>query len=641
MILVQVYAALYPSGINWGINHLGYLHRGWSILIIGFMIALLFNPIQTSLLNLVSWGAAYFRAKNSISRIMFFITGIAICITVFWVGRERTLFLGDGALVSRSLPQMESITEIAESNFHNEPLSAMVLFYTRRILTKMDLSNDPLAAFRSVSIGFGLISICLCWLIAGVIHRNNIDRILICCFLLVGGASQFFFGYVEDYSLLYVILLLYMFVSLKYLEGKLSLTYAGVAFAFLFLAQFGTIILLPTILFLFYHSFHHKRIYQIVQSTFLMVVITGIGLWMCGYTARGFAQYFIGAVRGSVYEQNSLVAGLGLSIFYHFLDVVNLLLLLSPFVCIVFITIPILYFDKHRLKQNEMLFLIIASLCCLGFIAGINSQLGMSRDWDLFASFGISLCVATVYLWYRLVDDQQTRRRLLMLVIGITFLHSIPWIVVNANVDSSLERFTALPDKRVWHKDALIHSYDEIGSWYHDKGEHKKAIENFNKFIALDSTNPRILVNIGTEYGNTGDTATMVSYLEKSVEHGSIDDRVYLDLDIYYQRKNNIVRAIQYLEKGVKEDSGSTLLQNKLGLAIIKKNRGFSEALAHFLIAIKNDSMYAEAYRNAALCYVGLNDSTNVVYYLDKYLQYNPSDQRMLKLQADYKTRHD
>jgi tetratricopeptide (TPR) repeat protein len=640
VVLLHGYAWINPTALDWGVHQFAFLPAALSVAFFISMVIVLGSKMQTRLLSLMGKIIAYIERRSTITvRVIagFFLTALA---GMFWFGRQNIPFLGDGFLVFKALGMLPNPSYIAQSNFQNEPLSALMFYSVHTFLPKLGIAIEGLQTYHVVSIVFGLATVMLFWFLAKVCGRNAMERILSFCFFMAMGGSQLFFGYVEDYAPLYWAMTLFILFAVLYLKEKISLVFVGIAYAILFLLHLGTLIIFPALLYLFYESVRRKQFAVIPLTIACMIPIIAGGLYITGYSFQGFIHNFGTASQVSFFAQDPLSKSYEWYSPYHLLDVANMILLLSPFALPSLVIVGIYFYDRGLVKENISILLIITAICGLVFISGVNSLLGMSRDWDLFSSFGLPLCILSVYIWNRFVKDENLRQRFLILMVIVTMLHTIPSIIVNAKGERSYKRFVTLTDERLWSKKSLANAYDGLGIYFNMYGNNREALHYFLKYFQLDPHNPRLLLNIGVIYAKMGDTAKSIAFLQKSADYGSPELEVYRRVGVYLENQNKPDDALHYLKLGLELDSTSAGINNEVGLILLRDKQSVNEALPYLERAMRLDSNLAEPYSNAAVCYMMLNEPAKMNYCIDKYLQLRPDDRAILRLRQDAKEMH-
>jgi hypothetical protein len=639
IVLLHGYSGLDPSGLNWGVHHLGFIPSLLMITILCLMAAILNSRVQSGILSVLQRGIAFFEQRSRTSIIIIGSTGLVLLAALFWFGRQNTPFLGDGFLVFKALADLPHPSLIAQSSYHNEPFSALVLYYVYNLLPDIGIAIEAFRTYQVVSIFFGTATVILFWILSRSLFSSAIERSLSFAFLLVCGGSALFFGYIEDYTPLYWVITLFILLSVLYLQGKAPLVLAGVSYAFLFLFHLGMLILLPALCYLFFESIRRKNVLAVLLTVVSMLFVIVGGLYITGYTVQGLIGHFGTVSQVSFFQQDPMLESYAWYSPFHLLDVANLLLLLSPFALPLLIVAWVFFHNREFAKEGISIFLILAALGGLAFICGVNSLLGMSRDWDLFSSFGLPLCILSVYGWNRLVPDQHVRRRFLILMVGITLLHTMPWLIVNAYGEKSYKRFVMLADQRLWSNRAIAHAYDALGGYFYKYGNHRQALYYYLKYFQLDANNPRLLMNIGIAYAKLGDTLKSNMFIRRAADYGSTDEDVFYHTGVELERQNKPDEALYYLRRGLLLDSTSAVMNNEVGLILLRDKELIGEALPYLERAMRLDSNLAASYSNAALCYKYLDDTVRMNYCIEKYMQLKPDDTSILKLRSETKER--
>jgi tetratricopeptide (TPR) repeat protein len=248
----------------------------------------------------------------------------------------------------------------------------------------------------------------------------------------------------------------------------------------------------------------------------------------------------------------------------------------------------------------------------------------MSADWDLLATFFLPVVIASVALWNRLALDQRVKRSLLIMMAGITFLHTLAFILVNADTDRAISRFSDLQDLRLWAPHACAGASEGLGIYYREHGNYQRALECYQRYIEFDSTNSRVWNRIAYAHQLMGDHEGELASEEKALQYGDSSWQMYLNLGSLYGARGENEKAIAMNRKVLELHPGSAIACNNLGFALIKRNKAYLEALPYFLEAIAIDSTYATAYLNAGLCNFILGRTKEMRFYYESYLQLRP-----------------
>ena len=591
VIGLHLYGALVPDSTNWGFHFLGFYSPGIQLVSTALFCSLMTLKGQNLVLSLFQW-LSRFNARGLI-RSLLLIAVLGTTVLLFWAARERTFFLGDGNLILRTLPNIVRTEEVVTA-FRNEPFAGWIIWRLYLVLAYIGIAQPVLFAFQAASVMFGIGAVIIVSIFGSLVVQTKLDKVLIGSFILSSGFIQLFFGYVELYSPSVFALFLYLTLALLCIQGRISIILVGAAFGLLTSLHLGMQCLAPSFAFLLVHKMRRGHVLGSLLSGLLSIAVFSALLLVSGYTwttfwtnvsAGGKPHFLSLSMSGNIWQPYSLFSAA------HFLDLVNLILLVSPLLVALVILLGPKFFSRESWQYPEWVFLFIAAVSSLLFLFTVNSDLGVSRDWDLLGTLMIPSIAAVSFLSARELSASPSLRRPLALIAGITFLHTGLWIALNANPDRALSRFDHLQSDYLWSKGALSNSYEELSIYYRDHGDYTKGIEFIDRYIATDSTNSRIWVS----------KATMLSTMK---QYGN---------------------ALEAGRKAVQLDTNSARAQNNLGAIIVNSNNDWAGGLPYFLRAIALDSTLAEANLNAGLCFQQLGDKGRMRLYWERFLQQAPN----------------
>jgi hypothetical protein len=128
----------------------------------------------------------------------------------------------------------------------------------------------------------------------------------------------------------------------------------------------------------------------------------------------------------------------------HYIDFFNQQFLISSVgICLL---VVLLYFSWRRIDWDDpkIIFLGLASIYSLLFNFAVFPELGMARDWDLFAVSGIGYTVLAIFIVTKIVSDKKVLEKIGRILAVTAVVSGIPWFFLNSNEDKSLERFSNL-----------------------------------------------------------------------------------------------------------------------------------------------------------------------------------------------------
>jgi len=407
---------------------------------------------------------------------------------LFWIFRTRLHLLGDGYFRVQDLPYGRlHLQEWLDGFIH------LVIF---RIMTKLTPSWTAELTYTVVSILCGGVFVFMALKLSSLLGKNGFQKVLIFFFLFTLGSVELFFGYVESYSILQVMLLVYLWFSVRCLAGKSGIYPVLLVLVISIGLHVTSLIYIPSFLYILIsreakpvpsgyeeaspggkqkgRSPKEKMKKTTPFSPLILLALiaaTGVIIWWVlrvasGLEEKGKGMFFV-PLRGTVNYPFSMFS-IG-----HLMEYLNQLLLLSPVgvsLLLFFLFFKIKYRSYRssgRWDDKTINFLFIASLFALIYLFVVNFTLG-SADWDLRCSPApfFSLLGAMLFLrWGEKTSTvrspqstavqpevSQEKKRISwgmkhtvqawgMVFILFGFYHTIPWVLINSNNDRSVDRY--------------------------------------------------------------------------------------------------------------------------------------------------------------------------------------------------------
>lgn len=623
IVVLHLYASFFPSPLNWGVHHAGFFPIAWRIILGVLMLAVLVKPVQERLLLVLAQAVKRFDGLRRTTIWLLGFAGLIVAMLLFWIARERLSLLGDGFLVVRRLSLIGDLSDIPII-FKHEPLPGYLMWRFYQLLELMHVAVEEKFATQAISILSGVLSLVLFHRLARTITSDRTDRTLLFLFFLTAGGSQLFFGYMENYPLFYFATLLFIWLTIEYLTGSLPLILPMMALGFVFSTHFGAVTLLPVAAFLLIQSVRRKEWGVIPLSIGGTVVIAGSILWLCGYTPDSFVDVFFKSDKHLIplTTLTTFWQAYTFFSFEHAIDLANLFLLIHPFAIVLGILYVGTVWKRHTEVRTTLIGLVLVAACGLGFVIVVNTDLGMSRDWDLLSTFCVGTVVAAGFIWTKLEDIRF--RRAGIMIVWVMFIHTATWISLNADTQRSYARFEILPDGRIWGRSAMTSAYEVLAVHSIELGDRREAVRYYEKFVSLDSLNPRIWGNIGDIYRHFGEEDKELHAYETATRLGGKEADYFVNLGAIYMNQNRLDEAIAATRRALELRPNSAPANSNIGIMLIQKDRSFKEALPYFERAIAFDSSFSGAYFNAGLCYWYLGDVGKMRTYFEHYLTIDP-----------------
>ncbi len=623
-LALHLSGAVHPNAFNWGFHQTGFFSTEIRFTILGLMALALSRRWQSLLLR---WVHRISNSQLSFSPPAFsslFLLGASGLL--MWQFREQAYFLGDGNLIVRTLPHITVSEEVVVA-YRNEPFVGWIIWRLYQLLVSLNFNAAAERAFQYLSILSGLGTLALLPNFLKRLTASKEDQLLFGLFIFVSGTAQLFFGYVELYAPTVFALILYFWLSLKYIDGTTHLAYPSLAYALLVACHLGMLSLLPSYLYLLYHAWRNGRFqHALLSAASTLLLLSGLVL-LSGYRPETLWNNFTGGdkvhllfpmMTGNIWQPYTLFS------IQHFIDYLNLFILVSPFTPVLLFFFVGTFWRRERWAVPRWTFFFLAAVSGAVFVFLVNPDLGMSRDWDLLSIFLLPAVVFAAYLTISWTEQQASLRFSLTAVVWLTLLHTMAWVGVNAQHRRALERFQTLQDARLWSKGALCNAYEELAIYYRDKMEYERAGVYFEKFLSIDSTNGRMWWSYANFQRLRHDPTMAMRALERAVQYGITSEDALVELGRLYIQQEKFQEGKRLTETALKIHPRSARLLNHMGVILTSEQNHCLEALPFFLEAIKADSTVAEPYLNAGLCFQQVNERSKMRYFWEKFLQLAP-----------------
>jgi len=241
--------------------------------------------------------------------------------------------------------------------------------------------------------------------------------------VLSGGYMQLFFGDVENYTLVSVLLLLYFIVSWRFISGRHTIIVPVIVLATAITFHLLAGWLLPSLFVLYWWAFRRGEYKEIALSILYSVLIIGVTLLFFHYNGLPIEElYFNSHAMG----HGGTVKMLVVPSLEHYRQIVNMLFLLIP---PVLFFIPMILYKRIQITAHNF-FLIVSVFCMLLLLFIWNPILGVYADWNLYAPGIIPLAIL---FWYNFgsIDDLKFKHQIFLGIFLISAIHTYSWIISN------------------------------------------------------------------------------------------------------------------------------------------------------------------------------------------------------------------
>ena len=548
--------------------------------------------------------------------------GILVCVAGAYYAATLHL-LGDGALLLRSLSNTVWGDNITAS-FNNQPL----LYRIFRFALDRRLIDSPLNTY-DLYVGinrFGTIVFVgmVFWALAKA-RLSPVEKFFVGCILFFNAGSQFFFGYIENYVLQYVITALFVVSGWFALERRIHFVIPILFFCINIGFHLGNIVFLPALI-VFMLLYFRKNLVRTV------VVLCGIGL--AGLAGIYFVGYMPSLLRHftadhpdflHLFETGSAIFPYPMFSWMHLIDWFNLSMLVVPIglavACTLLVVIP-----KERYRENPaLLFLITAAVCGLSFTWVVNSALGLVRDWDLMSGFFLPLLILDAYL---LISVPFERRQYVLGVMAcVCIFHWVAWIGVNADEDRHLRRAEAFDVPQLLSPTSQLFYDEALANFFFDHQRYAEAKKYYEHYVSIEPRNSRIIGNVSDVYRKLGEKDKYFTSLKQAVALETQDPGIYSNLGVEYASRGDTNKAIEFNLKALAKDPNQDKAHANLGILYSSKHE-YRLAQEYYDGAIRLGMRDPMLFKYAADLNYFLEDFSKAVEYYDAYLSARPGDQK-------------
>lgn len=385
-------------------------------------------------------------------------TGILSAV-VFWLLRNRNLALGDSEHL------IKAVTWYAHfEGWHvtfDEALELLLHSAVYRLFLAAGFPGAAETAFALTSVLAGGLFVLVLLLLVRRLATTAIQRLALLTLAISGGYIQLLFGHVENYTVVALLMLLYLHFGVRHLrepDRGLFLPAAALSIAVSFHLLAGW--LYPSLLCLWWAGRGRKDesgkrsdggLTALVAGAVLPLV-AAFGLCrLAGFGADRFGETHLAAMKfvfllGPEYEHYQY----GFLSPAHLHDALNLLWLvaLPAILALIFALLHRGAGERGQRSAGEVGFVLTAAISLQCFALCWNPDLGAYKDWDLFAAAGLGYTFAAMVLLSR----RRVPARTVLVLAFCGLLFTVPWVLGNhtrvVEVDPGLGNILSTVDHR-------------------------------------------------------------------------------------------------------------------------------------------------------------------------------------------------
>jgi tetratricopeptide (TPR) repeat protein len=213
---------------------------------------------------------------------------------------------------------------------------------------------------------------------------------------------------------------------------------------------------------------------------------------------------------------------------------------------------------------------------------------------------------------------------------------------VNADNDSRIAACTAILDKggRESNKQR-VNAYNERGLAYGNKGQHDKALQDFDEALRLDPQNAMIHNNRGWAFNNKGDPDHAIRDLDEAIRLNPKFAVAFNNRGYSYLNKSDYDRAIHDFDDAIRFNPKYANAFNNRGRSFTAKGQ-YDRALKDLDEAIRLDPKVSSAYNNRGWTFNKKQEFDRALIDLDEAVRIDPKNAiAYINRSASYNGKHD
>lgn len=570
-------SAFAPSLRIWGFNHLAYYALPVRLVAIAAM-AIAFVPAVARLIYRLALGfpALLARGPRTVSTIIILLVAV-LATTVFFQFRTATNLLGDGQLIEQSFEagfegNPKVIMRSSSAIITEEKIApgSLLAYYGAANFAVKKLNKGPGIGIRFLNCVFGGFFVFLFLVMLRDAPFGSDLKAWLAFLGLFSCATQLYFGYIENYTPLVFLLFIYVASALATLHNRAPLWLPILACVVSVYAHIQGVLFVPSLVFLvvWYVSAGRRRT---VMSSTLTVLVS---LILVGAVAARFipvlAQFYL--------PLTATDEGDGILSPGHLVDILNEILMLMPVIPFVLVmawaTRGTAENNPPRQKKGgwftqsaEWQFVGLILLPCLLYIVLFNVEIGMARDWDLFAMTVVALVPLVLLVVNRYTANAEPRRVALIAgpVFVIMLVFGVSWFGVNASSARSTERFEHI---LAYDQTHASYAYENLAIFYYDSGDLERAVETMETATEI-SRNPRQYVRLAMYLEEVGRKEEAIQVLRDILVRRPAYLKARYKLIEFLQKRGDWNAVLVVAREGVQVDPKDPVYHFYLGQSLI------------------------------------------------------------------------
>ncbi len=580
-------SAFLPDARLWGVNHLAFLSSPFRLALIGVLVLSLIPGVSGALYRglLAASGRVGAARPGRASTITIAVIAIS-SIALFYGLRSATNLLGDGQLIVQSFEAADEghdqvIMRSAHAIATEETIApGTTLLYYGVIKALKSSKLGLIDSMRLLNCILGGLFVFLTLLVASSRVLTREERVWLVILGLTSSSILLFFGYIENYTAPFFFLLLYVIMSFRAIHRRSSPWLAAIPLACAVYAHVQCVLFVPSFVYLILWAGFRSRRATLVRRwmpLFTLVAVAGVAGATLYAPIRRFYVPF--GFRNAEYALLSPD---------HLIDVLNEVLILLP----ILPTVLAMAWAGRRAERAvardprptrdpsswfshpaEWQFVGTILIPCALYMLLFHPEIGMARDWDLFAMTSVAtvplvLLVLNRYTRATGSSPAATARFAVPALLLVAVLGS-SWVAVNASTERTVDRF-----KRILTYDQTHASYawENLAILHHDGGQLKEAIACMERAVEV-SRNPRQIVRLAVYIEEDGRIEEAITMLEEVLARRPNFTKARFRLVMFLEKSGQWDRMLPAAQGGVEHSPQDPIYHFFYGESLLRAGR--------------------------------------------------------------------
>ncbi|HUL43331.1 MAG TPA: tetratricopeptide repeat protein [Bacteroidota bacterium] len=610
ILIIHIVGFFFPSTLTWGFHQFGFLPPlfllGYLVLGAGVILA-----ARSGLADAVTQGTSSYMEKNPYQ---FLVTSVGIFVLSAILLKVRAPLLGDSFFLVRNFS--DALHNPDALLYRNEPLATYYYFVIVRLFAPATFTGF-LNAFLVADIVLGIGFIVATFFLVRELIPDIQIRFGVFCLLMFVPYMQLFFGYVETYGFVLLVLSLYILVAVLALRDKLSFVFVPVMAVLAIASHYLALLLLPSVCYGAYIQWKAGRRSNVLAAVLAAAVLSFALLVIANfdftkYSAAVPHSHFLPLIVPTDPDE-ILSTPYTLLSPYHLSDLVNALLLLyTPAIFIFFLTVG--KWTREIWREQIFRFLVFAIAPVFLFLFVVKFDLGAVKDWDVLSPYAfVGILLSAVALSRSALEN---RTSILSLILGIGMLNTIGYTYLNSTTDGALHRYRSILDSRTLSEASYYTAALHLAQYYHQEQDTTSPAILWEQYMRDHPEDPRGYQNLiqNLQHGGPERFEKISEVYERWLAVNPTDTlaheafaRVCLDAGNDRYTNGMYSPAKTYYERAISLDPTLDHAYNNLG-SICAQEGDRERAIELFNQAIELDSTYSDAYYNLGSVYEDQGD---------------------------------